>query len=69
MASKQEIAKRLRQFHLVMMFVWPALAIPAVLFWKDSIIFVICLSLYANFAGDFAGYQGARAEESNEEKD
>jgi hypothetical protein len=55
----------LRRYHLVMMAVWPALAVPAVLWWKDSIVFVILLSLYANFAGDFSGYQAARAEEEN----
>lgn len=58
----------LRRYHLVMMAVWPTLSIPAVLWWKNSIIFVIALSLYANFAGDFAGYQGARAEEENSDK-
>lgn len=54
----------LRRYHLVMMAVWPTLAVPAVLWWKESIIFVILLSLYANFAGDFAAYQAARAEDS-----
>lgn len=55
--------KWLRRFHLLMMFVWVALAIPGILFWKESILFIIILSLYANFAGEFAAYQGARAEE------
>lgn len=53
----------LRRYHLAMMAVWPALAVPAVLWWKQSIIFVILLSLYANFAGDFSAYQAARAED------
>lgn len=52
----------LRRYHLVMMCAWPALAIPAVLWWKESIVLVILLSLYANFAGDFAAYQAARIE-------
>lgn len=47
-----------------MMFVWAALAIPGILFWKESILFIMILSLYANFAGEFAAYQGARAEEN-----
>lgn len=55
----------LRRYHLFMMAVWPALAIPAVLWWKDSIVFVIGLSLYANFATEFSAYQAARAEEEN----
>lgn len=52
-----------------MMIVWPLLAIPAVLWWKESIIFVILLSLYANFAGDFAAYQAARAELKEAERE
>lgn len=59
------MAKFLKYYHLVMMGVWPILAIPALLWWKDSLVFVILLSLYANFAGDFSGYQGSRAEEEN----
>lgn len=55
----------LRRYHLVMMAVWPLLAVPAVLWWKNSIILVILLSLYANFAGDFSAYQAARAEEES----
>lgn len=57
------MVRKLRRFHLVMMVVWPLLAIPGLLWWRDSILFVIALSLYANWAGNFAGYQGARAEE------
>lgn len=53
----------LRRYHLVMLFVWPALVPPALIWWKQSIIFVILLSLYANWGADFAGYQAARAED------
>lgn len=59
--------KVLKWFHLVMMGVWLLLAIPGLLFWKESIIFVIILSLYANIAGEFAAYQGARGEEKQDE--
>lgn len=56
------MAKKLKYFHLVMMLVWAGLAVPGILFWKESILFIIILSLYANFAGEFAAYQGARNE-------
>ncbi len=56
------VAVWLRRYHLGMLFVWIGLSVPGVLFWKESILFVILLSLYANVAGEFAGYQGARAE-------
>lgn len=60
------MAKWLKWFHLVMMIVWAALAVPGILYWSESIIFIMILSLYANFAGEFAAYQGARAEESQD---
>lgn len=52
----------LKRFHLLMIVVWLGLSIPGILLWKESILFVIILSLYANIAGEFAAYQGARAE-------
>lgn len=55
----------LRRFHLVMMLVWASLAVPGLIWWKESITFVIIMSLYANFAAEFAAYQGARAEVEN----
>lgn len=61
------MATWLKRFHLFMMFVWLGVAVPGILWWKESILFVIILSLYANFAGEFAAYQGARAEEGNED--
>ena len=57
----------LRWYHLVMLGVWAALALPALLWWKNSIILVILLSLYANFGSEFAGYQAARAEQAEAE--
>jgi hypothetical protein len=63
------MVKWLKRFHLVMVFVWLGLAVPGILLWRDSVLFVIILSLYANLAGEFAGYQGARAEEEAAKKD
>lgn len=45
--------------------VWAVLAIPTVLWWRESILWVAFMSLYANVAGHWAAYQGARAEEAN----
>lgn len=56
------VAKWLKRFHLMMVIVWVALSVPGILFWKDSILFVIILSLYANIAGEFGAYQAARTE-------
>jgi hypothetical protein len=60
-------AKWIRRFHLFMACVWLILAIPTVLWWKDSVLWVAILSLYANFAAEASGYQGARAEQAAEE--
>jgi hypothetical protein len=59
-------ARSLVKFHLIMMCVWAGLAIPTVLFWRESILWVAFMSLYANFVGHFSGWDAARAEESNE---
>lgn len=48
-------------FNLVMVFVWSALAVPTVLWWKESILWVAFMSLYANAVGHWSAYQGARA--------
>jgi hypothetical protein len=55
--------RSLARFHLVMMGVWALLAIPTVLVWKQSILWVAFMSLYANFVGHFSGWDAARAEE------
>lgn len=57
----------LRRFHLMMMIVWAVLAVPGILWWRESILFVIILSIYANFAAEAAAYQGARSEERQDE--
>lgn len=59
--------KFLRIYHLVMMAVWVAMVVPGLLWLKDSLWFVILLSLYANFAGDFSAYQASRAEQAQDE--
>lgn len=48
-------------FHLLAMVVWALLAVPTVLFWKQSILWVAFMSLYANFVGHFSAMDAARA--------
>lgn len=54
----------LRRFHAVMTLIWLALVLPTVLWWRDSILWVAIMSVWANFAAHFAGWQGARAEDA-----
>lgn len=51
-----------------MMFVWAILAIPTILIWKESILWVAFMSLYANFIGHFSAFDAARAEKASKEK-
>lgn len=54
----------LRRFHAWMTVAWLVLAIPSLIWWKNSILWVIVLSVWANVASHFGAYQGARAEET-----
>lgn len=56
------------RFHLFAMGVWALLAIPTVLFWKESILWVAFMSLYANFVGHFGAYEAAKAERNTSER-
>lgn len=57
----------LRRFHAVMTLVWLVLAVPSLIWWKSSILWVILLSVYANFIGSFGAWQAARAEQASED--
>jgi uncharacterized membrane protein YdbT with pleckstrin-like domain len=54
----------LRRFHATATVVWLVLVIPSLLWWSHSILWVILLSVWANVASHFAGWQGARAEDA-----
>jgi hypothetical protein len=62
------LLKYLRYYHLTMMVIWPLLAIPTILWWKESVVWVAILSLYANFASEFAAWHGARTEKKQDEQ-
>ena len=51
--------------HLILTIVWALLLIPTVLFWKDSILWISIMSVYAIVSTHWGGYQAARAEENN----
>jgi hypothetical protein len=48
-----------RWIHLGLAVMWIILVVPGVLLWKESILFVILLSLYANIEASFAAYLSA----------
>lgn len=57
----------LRRYHLFATVVWVVLVVPAMLWWRDSVVFVVIMSLYANIAASAAAYQGTRVETQNNE--
>lgn len=55
-------AERMRRFHLIMMAAWGLALVPTLLWWKDSILWVASMSLYANIGAHWSAYQASRAE-------
>jgi hypothetical protein len=54
--------KFLRQFHGYATIMWMILVIPSLLFWSESVMWVVLLSVWANIASHWASWQAARAE-------
>lgn len=58
----QLTGQRLVRFNKYATCVWLVLVIPTVLWWRESILWVALMSVWANVASHFAAWQGARAE-------
>jgi hypothetical protein len=52
--------------HYVLAAVWALLIIPTLLFWKNSVLWVAAMSLYANFVGHLSAAKASRAEQEAE---
>jgi len=50
------------RLHFVLTVLWVLLLIPSVLWWKDSVPWLVIISVYANVSGHFAAYEAARQE-------
>lgn len=55
-------AKKLKYGNLLFTVVWVILVVPSWLWWKNSILWVIFISLWANIGTHFSAYIAARAE-------
>lgn len=51
-----------RNFHGAATIVWILLIIPTILWWRDSIVWIVFMSLWANIASHHAGYVAGRGE-------
>lgn len=60
-------AKVLRAFHATATCVWLLLIIPSVFWWRNSITWIVFMSVWANLAAHFASWQATRVEVNQEE--
>ncbi|HBT2881179.1 TPA: hypothetical protein MBF87_001722 [Klebsiella pneumoniae] len=59
----------IKRCHLVAAVMRVGLAIPSLIWWKDSVLWVILISIYANIVGHLSGYSAARADQAAEESE
>ena len=59
--------KGIANFHLFMMVVWTFLLIPTIIWWKESILWVSIMSIYAVWISHFSAYDAAKAEQKIED--
>lgn len=59
----------IKRCHLVAAVMWVILAIPSLIWWKNSVLWVILISIYANIVGHLSGYSAARADQEAEENE
>lgn len=57
-------ATQLRWAHLALAAFWTLMLVPTILWWKDSILWVALISVYALIVSHLAAYAGARAEDA-----
>lgn len=55
------------QFHKYATMVWITLLIPSLLLWRESILWVILMSVWANIAAHWAAYQASKSEQKQDE--
>jgi hypothetical protein len=54
----------LRRFHAMATIIWLLLAIPSVVWWRDSVVWVVAMSWYAVVVSHATAWQAARAEDA-----
>lgn len=58
-------ARWLRRFHAGATVVWIGLITPTLIWWRESILWIALMSIWANIAAHAAAWAGSRAEEAN----
>lgn len=54
--------------HKVQGFIWMGLGIPTVLWWKDSILWVALMSIYANVESSFSAHESRDTDNDGKEE-
>jgi hypothetical protein len=62
-------ARAWAKLHATLTVVWVFLIAPTLLWWRDSVLWVALMSLWANIAAHWSAWQGARAERANDDND
>lgn len=65
----QITAKGLRTFHAVATVGWIVLIVPTIVWWRESITWVVFMSIYAIIVSHFEAWQTARLERNQEKKE
>lgn len=60
------MSPRSSTIHGLLALVWALLAVPTVLVWRESIMWVALISVYANFVTHWGAWESARAKENTE---
>jgi hypothetical protein len=58
----------LRAFHGTLTGVWLLLIVPSLVWWRESVPWLVFMSVWANVAGHFASWQAARVEVKEDER-
>lgn len=56
-------ARTWKRVHWTLTLVWVSLAVPTLLWWRESVLWVALMSLYANVAGHWSAAQASEADE------
>lgn len=62
-------AKRLRVFHLAATVFWVIMIYPTIVYWKDSVPYLVFISVYAIIVSHFEAWQTSRLERKQEKQE
>ena len=67
-ASIQGDPRTMRRLHGWLTVIWFAAAFPIMIFWSESVQFLVFVSVYAVVTGHWSSWQAARVEEKQDEQ-